>query len=72
MKENALLTTETKEIRAQLQAVIDILSEKGATRSCSVSVTKLQEAKMWLGQHLGELPDNEDLNAVRDEEELSK
>ena len=72
MKGNELLSAETKEIRAQLQAVIDTLMEKGATRSCSLAVTKLQEGKMWLGQHLGELPDNEDLNAIRDKEELTK
>ena len=72
MKENALMSTETKEIRAALQTIIDALIEKGATRSSSLAVTKLQEGKMWLGQHLGELPDNEDLNAVRDKAELSK
>jgi len=72
MKSNELLTKETKEIRALLQTVIDTLLEKGATRSCSLAVTKLQESKMWLGQHLGELPENEDLNAIRDKEELSK
>ena len=72
MKSNELLTKETKEIRSLLQTVIDTLLEKGATRSCSLAVTKLQESKMWLGQHLGELPENEDLNAIRDKEELSK
>ena len=72
MKSNELLTTETKEIRAKMQEIVDILMDKGATRSCSIAVTKLQESKMWLGQHLGELPDNEDLNAKRDKEELAK
>lgn len=54
-----------------MQTMIETLMAKGATRSCSIAVTKLQEAKMWLGQHLGELPDNEDLNAIRDKKELN-
>lgn len=70
MKENKLLSRETKKIRAELQTIIETLIDLGATRSCSLAVTKLQEGKMWLGQHLGELPDNEDLNAIRDKEEL--
>jgi hypothetical protein len=72
MRNNTLLSEETKLIRAQLQTIIDNLQENGATRSCSIAITKLQEGKMWLGQHLGELPDNEDLNAKRDAAELAK
>ena len=70
MNENKLFSRETKEVRAELQNTIDNLMKLGATRSCSIAVTKLQEAKMWLGQHLGELPGNEDLNAERDREAL--
>jgi len=66
-----LESVETKELRAIMQTMIETLMAKGATRSCSIAVTKLQEAKMWLGQHLGELPDNEDLNAIRDKKELN-
>ena len=71
MKNNTLESVETKEIRAKMQEIVDILMDKGATRSCSIAVTKLQESKMWLGQHLGELPDNEDLNKARDAQELA-
>lgn len=72
MRQNNLLSEQTKVLRAQMQEIVDTLMEDGGTRSCSIAVTKLQEAKMWLGQHLGELPDNEDLNATRDKEELAK
>ena len=73
MTPNILESNETKILRAQIQSIIDNVRNKGgATRSSSIAITKLQEAKMWLGQHLGELPDNEDLNAKRDAQELEK
>ena len=68
--ENTLLTRETKELRASLQEIISLVNLKGSTRPASIAVTKLEEAKMWLGKHLAEIPGNEDLNAKRDAEEL--
>lgn len=65
-------TKTTKELRALLQDVVDKLSSHNCSRPTSIAITKLEEAKMWLGKHLATLPENEDLNAIRDAEELSK
>jgi len=57
----------TKVIRASLQFIVDDI--KGATtgsRETALAITKLQEAKMWLGMHLANDPSNVDLNKERD------
>ena len=68
-------TQTTKEVRATLQIIIDDITmlprEKGS-REVSLAVTKLQEAKMWLGMHLANDPTNVDLNKERDLKELNK
>lgn len=50
-----------KSIRVQINALVEKLKNsesKGfSTRSTSLSITKLQEARMWLGQALNELGD---------------
>ncbi len=62
---------DAKELRAQIQKIADeIQSFAGRSRERSLVVTKLEEAKMWLGKELGNLG-GEDLNAKRDAEELS-
>jgi hypothetical protein len=60
-------TEKTKLVRASLQHIVDDI--KGATtgsRETALAVTKLQEAKMWLGMHLANDPTNVDLNKERD------
>ena len=60
-------TQKTKETRATIQNIVDDI--KGATtgsRETALAVTKLQEAKMWLGMHLANDPTNVDLNKERD------
>lgn len=60
-----------KQHRAKIQEEIDVLkSYGGGSRERSLAITKLEEAKMWLGKELGNLG-GEDLNAKRDAEELS-
>ena len=59
-----------KEIRAKIQTLVDLIkSFEGGSRERSLVITKLEEAKMWLGKELGNLG-GEDLNAKRDKEEL--
>ncbi len=61
---------DAKEIRAEIQGIVDKIKEhEGGSRERSLVVTKLEEAKMWLGKELGNLG-GEDLNAKRDAEEL--
>jgi hypothetical protein len=53
-------TAESKEIRRRIQAMVDRLSDPANTwksRSRSLAITKLQEARMWLGKDLGEQRD---------------
>lgn len=65
------LQTTVKVFRQELQNYIDFLTGYPlASREVSISVTKIQEAKMWLGQELGRLG-GEDLNAKRDEQEVA-
>lgn len=69
---NPLSQSAVKRIRASIQSTVDMLNEfDGGSRERSLSITKLQEGKMWLGQELGNLG-GEDLNAKRDAEELKK
>lgn len=60
-----------KEMRSQIQKIADVIqSFAGGSRERSLVVTKLEEAKMWLGKELWNLG-GEDLNAKRDAEELN-
>lgn len=62
---------DAKAIRAQIQSLVDgIKNFGGGSRERSLAITKLEEAKMWLGKELGNLG-GEDLNAKRDAEELA-
>lgn len=68
MEELPVLTLEeTREARLWLQLSIDGLWARQKTRSLSIAITKLEEAKMWLGKHMWEVW-GEDLNAKRDSE----
>lgn len=64
-----------KEMRSQIQELHDHIqgvlknSGMGRSRELEKSMTKLEEAKMWLGKELGMLG-GEDLNAKRDAEEM--
>lgn len=63
-------TQKTKELRAEIQTIVDYIDNATTgSRETALAKTKLQEAKMWLGQHLGTIPGNVDLNAVRDKVE---
>jgi len=64
-------TQETKELRGGIQALVEKLNSFQKSRETALAVTKLEEAKMWLGKHLGNIPGNVDLNAERDSKELS-
>jgi len=66
-----LSSYEIKELRDRLQGFIDILRRKQGSCELSLVVTKLQEAKMWAGMQLANIPNNVDLNKERDEKELS-
>jgi hypothetical protein len=67
---NPLTQNETKLIRFEIQKLVDRLKAyDGGSRERSLSITKLQEGKMWLGMELGNLG-GEDLNAKRDKKEL--
>lgn len=67
---NSLTQKEVKTIRAEIQTLVDHLKGfDGGSRERSIVVTKLEEAKMWLGKELGNLG-GEDLNAKRDKEDL--
>lgn len=61
---------DVKLLRASIQALVEqIANFGGGSRERSLAVTKLEEAKMWLGKELGNLG-GEDLNAKRDAVEL--
>lgn len=56
------LIADIKQMRVQIDACIrrervlaDRIARGNADREVALSITKLQEAKMWLGQALGEL-----------------
>jgi len=57
--------TFTKEKRETLGQLVECLSVMDKTREISLAITKLQEARMWLGVHLGNVG-GKDLNAERD------
>lgn len=58
---------QSKEIRLEISNILAYLDLYKKTRSSSISYTKLEEAKMWLGKHMWEVG-WEDLNAKRDAE----
>jgi hypothetical protein len=61
----------TEEVLDCLIAHIEYFQRgKYACRENALMITKLEEAKMWLGKELGNIG-GEDLNAKRDAEELS-
>jgi len=60
---------EIKELRASIQRYVDVLRDHQGSRELSLVITKLEEAKMWAGKHLGNIG-SEDWNAERDAVEL--
>ena len=46
-------TTQFTERRIEIQNLINELKKESGSRELSIVITKLQEAKMWLGQHIG-------------------
>ncbi|MHA1401176.1 MAG: Acb2/Tad1 domain-containing protein [Candidatus Heimdallarchaeaceae archaeon] len=66
-----LTAVETKEVRLAVEVMVQLLQGRARTREISLAITKLEEGKMWLGKHLGTLPEGEDLNAKRDAEEMA-
>ena len=71
-QETTLSQAEVKTVRADLQRTVDYLNSfTGGSRERSLSLTKIEEAKMWLGKELGNLG-GEDLNAKRDAQELKE
>lgn len=69
-EEKVMMTlNQARIIREQMQDTINILQGLQGSREISLSITKLQESKMWLGMQMGNM-DGEDLNAKRDKELL--
>jgi len=69
--DNEMTQEACKILRAEIQVIVNNLNTfTGGSRERALAITKLQEAKMWLGQELGNLG-GEDLNAKRDREELA-
>ena len=66
---NEEMTVEVaREIRGELTKIIDRIGNMdGGSRERSLSFTKLQEARMWMGMEMGNVG-GEDLNAKRDKE----
>ena len=64
-----LMQIEVKELRVSIQDIIDDLRNHQGSRELALVITKLEEAKMWAGKHLGNIG-CEDLNAKRDEAEI--
>ena len=54
---------EVKELRAAIQRLVDEIKKHCGSRELSLVITKLEEAKMWAGKHLGNFVGNSDLNA---------
>lgn len=57
-----------KKLRHNVGDLIDysqVIAESNGSREISLSITKLEEAKMWLGKDLGRHGET-DLNAERD------
>ncbi len=56
-----------KKLRRRIgQIIVDIKDFDGGSRERSLAITKLQEARHWLGEELGNLGET-DLNAERDQ-----
>lgn len=60
-----LTIEETIELRSFIQKVVNMIDSHKQTRSSSLAKTNLQQGKMWLWMHMGEMG-GEDLNAKRD------
>jgi hypothetical protein len=60
---------EVKAFRAGIEQHIQKLKVATGSRELSLAITKLEEGKMWLGKHLGNIG-GEDLNAKRDAQEV--
>ena len=70
MSEKAVITeTEVKYLRAEIQTIVNALQRVNGSRELSLSITKLQEGKMWLGMQLGVM-NGQDLNKERDQKEM--
>ena len=78
MRPKGMNTETTKEMRQDIEQLVSIINNStisgtettSLNRELLIVKTKLQEARMWLGKHLGTLPGNVDLNAKRDAEEV--
>jgi len=69
---NVLTLDGCRILRENIQETTESLKLfEGGSRERSLVITKLQEAKMWLGKEMGNLG-GEDLNKKRDEEIMNK
>ena len=66
-----LSSQQIKELRSVLQGLVDKIRNYSGSRELALVITKLQEAKMWAGMQLANIPENVDLNKERDKEELT-
>ena len=66
-----------KELRVQLDGILQLMKGRPTSRECSLAITKLQESIMWLGMELKRLgeanpypdsynPENEIVNPTAD------
>lgn len=71
IQKKSLKSRETKELRAKIQEVIDVLNDRSSGDiAMHDALCRLKEGKMHLGLHLGTMKENVDLNKERDVKEL--
>lgn len=58
--------TNTKQLRREIDVLIQKVKELDKSRETSLAVTKLQEGVMWLGMHLKELGENNPYPSSKD------
>ncbi len=57
-------TTQFTEKRIEIQNLINELRKETGSRELSLVITKLQEAKMWLGMHIGTIEGAKSLDII--------
>lgn len=58
--------TNTKQLRKDIDALIQRTKELEKSRETSLAITKLQEGVMWLGMHLKELGESNPYPSSKD------
>ena len=58
--------TNTKQLRKDIDILIQRAKELEKSRETSLAITKLQEGVMWLGMHLKELGENNPYPSSKD------